>query len=61
LSISSNSRNLNQVEIIDHTSTQSRKAFKVQGGATWDEVDRVGIQQGLATTSANNCGNGVVA
>lgn len=52
---------MNKVEIIDESQTKSRKAFSIQGGATAADVDRVGMEQNLATITANDCRNGVVA
>lgn len=53
-------RHLGHVQVIDDKRSKSGKAFRIGGGAIWEEIDRVGIQHGLATVSANYAYAGAV-
>lgn len=52
---------MNKAEIVDHPHHPSGKAIRVDGGATWEEVDRTAIQKELATVSASYAPGGVAA
>jgi FAD/FMN-containing dehydrogenase len=53
-------KNLCSVQVIDDKRAKSGKAIRAAGGAVWAEIDRVGMQHGLATTSCDYAQSGAV-